>query len=208
MNKKLFILGASGHGKVVADIALAQQCWQEIVFYDDAFPAKTSVGSFNIAGDSQALLSDYADNAVVIGIGNNEIRQQKHEFLEANDIPVATLIHPSAIISPSASIGPGSVVMPGAIVNADSHIGKSCIINTGAIVEHDCVVSDYAHLSPNACIGGQVTIGKGSWIGLGGSVKNQISIGDYTTVGVGAAVVKNIGSNETVVGVPAKPVKC
>lgn len=200
----LFILGASGHGKVIADIAEALGKWESIYFFDDAFPEKTSLGRYKIIGDTEALLKNHQGHNVVVGIGNNDIRRMKHRILAEHNVSFATLIHPSAVVSNSASIGVGTVVMPRAVINSDSWIGISCIINTSSVVEHDCKINNFAHLSPNACLGGQVNVGEAAWVGLGSSIKHLVSIGDNATVGVGAAVVKNVVAHDVVVGVPAK----
>ena len=205
--RRLAILGASGHGKVVADAALCAG-WQDIVFFDDAWPHKARVGEWIVAGGTDALLKDsHSYKGVVIAIGNNEIRKKLANTLNEAGILLTTIVHPSATVSRYAKIGRGSVIFAGAVLNPDCNVGEYCIINTNASIEHDCVLADGVHVSPNASLGGQVSIGGLTWIGIGASVKQQVTLGQCVLVGAGAAVVSNIPDNATVVGVPARITK-
>ena len=204
--RRLAILGASGHGKVVADAALTSG-WDSVLFYDDAYPGKCSNGKHAIWGDSAALFDAIVCGdvqGIVIAIGDNKIRHRiLSDFIQAK-MPLVSVIHPSAIISPSAVIGPGSVVLAGAVVNADACIGAGCIINTNAVVEHDCLLADCVHISPAASLAGGTVVGCGVWVGIGAVTKQSISIGQYAIVGAGAAVIHNVDAGVTVVGVPAQ----
>lgn len=204
--KRLAILGASGHGKVVAEIA--ESCgWHEVVFFDDAWPGVTDNGPWTVAGNSQMMverLDRYS--GVIVAIGNNAIRAEKLLWLTEMSAPVVTLVHPSAIISRYAELGPGSVVMPGVVVNASSRMGAGVILNTGCSVDHDCAIGDCAHISPGARLAGGVRVGARSWIGIGAAVKQQVCIGQCVVVGAGAAVVSDLPDGITAVGVPAKQV--
>lgn len=136
--KKLAILGASGHGKVVADTA---QCcgWDQVDFYDDAWPSFTRNGNWLVVGDFAALytrLESY--QGVIVAIGNNSVRHEKLAAMADAVAPVVTLIHPMATVSQYASVGLGSVIFAGAVVNADAKIGLGAILNTGCSVDHDC----------------------------------------------------------------------
>ena len=196
---RLIIVGAGGHGKVIADNAL-KNGYTEICFVDDQ-AAGVCMG-FPIIGTCENL-EKHNDGCTdfVIGIGNNAVRKL---IAEKYDVNWVTVVHPSAQIAVNVSLGKGTVVMAGAVVNACAVIGEHCIINTGAVVEHDNILGDYVHLSPKAVLGGTVRIGECSWIGLGAAVRNNIDICDGCVVGVGAAVVKNIEKAGTYVGVPAR----
>lgn len=202
--KRLAILGASGHGKVVADAAEA--CgWQEIAFYDDAWPERNTVGPWKVLGNTLSLVSNLAVyNGVIVGIGDNNIRADKQKQLNRAEAHLVSIIHPSAVVSPHASIGAGSVVFSHAVVNACAKVGSGVIINTGAIVEHDCNLSDFSHISPGVVLAGGVTVGKFSWVGAGASVRQLLQIGESAIVGMGAAVTKNVVSGTTVIGNPAR----
>lgn len=204
--KKLAVLGASGHGKVVADTA---QCcgWDHVDFYDDAWPGRTHNGSWGVVGDSAALLDRFEHyQGIIVAIGNNVIRHAKLEAMLGLGAPVVSLLHPGAWVSQYASIGPGSVVFAGAVVNADVNIGFGAILNTGCSVDHDCVLGNAVHVSPGARLAGAVRVGERSWVGIGACVRQLISLGHDVVVGAGAAVVSDVPDGACVVGVPAKVV--
>lgn len=203
---RLAILGASGHGKVVADTAL-QAGWQEVVFFDDAWPQLTKNGAWPVVGDSRWLIDTVAEfDGVVVGIGNNRIRLAKTRELLAADAVIPNIVHPNAIVSPMASLGAGCVVFAGAVIQVDSRLGHACIVNTHASVDHDCRLADGVHVCPGTAVAGLVNIGDCSWIGIGASIKQLVQVGRDVTVGAGAAVVTDIADGHTVVGVPARPV--
>jgi len=201
---KLAILGASGHGKVVADIA---ECcgWQRVVFFDDAWPDVGTNGVWQVVGDTEVLLDKISDyDGVIVGIGNNAIRHQKLQLLDAVDVNIVSLVHPSAIISNYASIGVGSVVMAGVAVNVDVKTGCGAILNTGCSIDHDCVLGKSVHVSPGARLAGSVHIGDRSWVGIGAVVRQSVDIGKDVMVGAGAAVISDLPDSVTALGVPAK----
>lgn len=203
---RLAILGASGHGKVVADTAL-QACWQEVVFFDDAWPQLTENGAWPVVGDTQTLLETAKTfDGVIVGIGNNAIRLAKVRQLIDAGAPLTTVIHPNAAVSSMACLGAGCVVFAGAVVQVDCRLGRACIINTNASVDHDCVLEDGVHICPSAALAGLVKVGESAWIGISAAVKQLISIGSHAVIGAGAAVVHDVSEGCTVVGVPAKPV--
>ena len=203
--KKLAILGASGHGKVLADIALLQG-WDEVIFFDDAWPEKQAVSRWPIAGDGAALLRRAGDfDGVAIGIGHCATRLEKHPLLAKAGFVLPVLQHPTAIVSTYAQLGAGSVLMAGSVVNVDAQIGTACIINTGATVDHDCVLADGVHIAPGAHVSGGVTIGAGAWVGVGACVRQGLYIGAGAMVGAGAVVLRDVPAGATVVGNPARP---
>lgn len=199
MNNRLIIIGAGGHGKVIADNAL-KNGYTDICFVDDH--ATGVCMGFPIIGTTKDIRDlDDGKTDFIIGIGSNGARKRIVDTYHVNWV---TLIHPSAQIGIHVSLGKGTVVMAGAIINACASIGEHCIVNTGAIVEHDNVIRDYVHLSPGTKLSGTVTVGECSWIGTGASVINNVEICDHVIIGAGAAVVKNIDHCGTYVGVPAR----
>lgn len=200
MNEKVVIIGASGHGKVIADIIL--KCGDSVVgFLDDNPDLESEFVGFPVLGKVSAV-SDYQEYKFVIAIGNADIRERI-----ANELDVVwyTAIHPTAVISSiGVEIGEGTVVMANAVINSDAKIGEHCIINTGAIVEHDNSIENYVHISVGAKLAGSVTIGRKSWIGMGAQVIQGKTVGAETMVGAGATVIGDIPSNCTAVGCPAK----
>ena len=202
--KRLAILGASGHGKVVADTAVFSEAWSEIDFFDDAWPTLQVNGVWPVIGDSRILLDSLIRyDGVIVAIGNNSVRLNKIHLLQANNAPLCNIIHPNAVVSQYVEINSGTVIFAGAVINIDVKIGWGCIINTGATIDHDCVLGNGVHVSPGAHLGGGVSVGEIAWIGIGACVRQLIEIGRNTIVGAGAVVVKNVPDDLTVVGVPA-----
>ena len=196
---RLIIIGAGGHGKVIADNAL-KNGYKDICFVDDRATGKCM--DFTIVGTSADIekLND-GNTDFIIGIGNNAVRKK---IAEQYDVNWVSLIHPSAQIAVNVSIGKGTAVMAGAVINACASVGEHCIINTRAVVEHDNVIEDYVHISPNAALGGTVRVGEQTHIGIGASVRNNIEICEGCIIGAGAVVVKNLTESGTYVGVPAR----
>lgn len=199
--RTLAIIGASGHGKVIADIA-AKNGYKKIVFLDDDESIR-ECGGYPVVGRSADIRNINAN--VIVGIGNSHTRKRIQESL--NDEDLVTLIHPDAVIADSASIGVGSVIMAGVVVNPDVLIGRGCIINTCASLDHDCRIGDFVHVAVGSHLCGSVTVGEGTWIGAGVTVSNNINICQDVMLGAGGVVVKNILEPGTYVGVPARAVK-
>lgn len=201
MNKlsRLVIVGASGHGKVIADIAKLNG-YDDIVFLDDD-EAVTECAGYPVIGRSCDFSKVEQD--VVVAVGNAKIRSRIQEDFEDHGFRPVTLIHPGATIADSAEIGAGSVIMAGAVINPYAQLGKGCIVNTCASVDHDCVLGDYVHVAVGAHLCGTVSIGEYTWVGAGATVSNNISICPECMIGAGAVVMKNIEEAGAYVGVPA-----
>lgn len=205
---RLVILGAGGHGAVVADAAMLMGRWSEIVFLDDnpdedasvlGLPVEDAVG--NWASFNQAGVDFF------VAIGSNAMRLDLLAAIENGDGSVASVMHPSATISRFADIRSGVVVCAGAVINPRAIIREGAIINTGATIDHDCELGRAVHVSPGAHIAGGVRVGERSWLGIGSAVREGVVVGDDVVVGAGAAVVSDVPSNSTVVGVPARPIE-
>ncbi len=202
MNKRVVIIGAGGHGRVVADIAKA--CGDTVIgFLDDSNTANNKV---NIIGTSADAVN-YCDGEteLFVAIGNCKVREKIMNSLSG--AKWYTAIHPSAVISPSAVIGEGTCVMPNAVVNNSAVVGKGVIINTCASVDHDDIIGDYVHIACGAHLAGTVTVGKCTWIGIGSTISNNVYVCSNLMIGAGTVVVKDITEEGTYVGVPAKKVK-
>lgn len=205
-NSHLIIVGASGHGKVVAEIAELTHKYEQIYFMDDYSKDKMFHGYQNLG--STTSLGKYKNSTdVFVGIGDNRIRARKLQDFEKNGFSIATLVHPNAVISRTVKIGIGSVIMAGAIINASAEIGKGTIINTNSSIDHDSKIGDYTHISPGVTIAGSTELGKNVWIGTNSTIINNIKIGSDIIVGAGAVVPYNINKKGTYIGVPAKHFK-
>lgn len=203
--EKLLIIGAGGHGRVIADIAMRMNRWQQIAFLDDNEAYRYSL-EFEVIGSSSKVLNLVGEYDIFIAIGNNATREKLHKVVKAAGVTMPTLIHPNTTIGMQVKIGEGTVIMAGAVINCGSRIGDGCIVNTAATVDHDGTIADYVHISPGAHIAGTVTIGKGTWIGVGAIVKNNVEITAGTVIGAGAVVIRNITEAATYVGVPVRRV--
>lgn len=201
--KKLIIIGASGHGKVIADIAV-RNGYEDIVFLDDADHIQSCAG-FPVIGKTSML--SRMDGDAIVAIGNANIRERIQESIQSQErLKLVTLIHPNAVISRRVEIGAGSVVMAGAAINSDVVIGKGCIINTGASVDHDCKVGDFVHVSVGVHVAGTCCIGQRTWVGAGAVVSNNVNICGDCMIGAGAVVIRNIEESGTYVGSPARKI--
>ncbi len=198
--KKLVIIGASGHGKVVADIAV-KNGYDEIVFLDDNEDIK-ECGGYPVVGKSND--AEYMDADIIVGIGNAKIRKRIQESVDEDKI--IKLIHPKAVIASDVVIGTGTVVMAGVVINPGTNVGKGCILNTCSSVDHDCKVGDYVHIAVGSHLCGTVTVEDETWIGAGAIISNNIMVCRTCMVGAGAVVVKDIEVSGTYIGVPARKV--
>ncbi|MET3319938.1 UNVERIFIED_ORG: sugar O-acyltransferase (sialic acid O-acetyltransferase NeuD family) [Peribacillus simplex] len=205
MKNKLLIIGASGHGKVIADIAVKMNKWQSIAFLDDNENIKSSMG-IEVIGKSTDVFSHIQNYDIFVGIGDNSTREKVQGKLEAKGVNIPTLIHPTAVIGEKVELAPGTVVMAGVVVNCCTIIGKGCIINTGATIDHDNTIEDFVHISPGAHLAGTVKVGQGSWLGIGSIVSNNINISNGCKIGAGAVVVKDITEYGSYIGIPARRV--
>lgn len=204
---RLAILGASGHGKVVAELALSSG-WHSIEFFDDAFPAKSKTDDFLIRGGFDELIKqkDRYDGFHV-AIGCNKTRLKILKQILALGLACPNIIATSSSVSKTASLGVGISVMENVVVNAKANLGDGVILNTSCSVDHDCEIYAGAHISPGARLAGDVSVGHCAWIGIGSSVINGKVIGDNSIIGAGSVVIENIPSDVTAVGVPSKIIR-
>lgn len=192
------LFGASGHAKVVMDI-IETMGDRVGSLYDDA-PHCSELHGHPVLKASETPVK----GPMLISVGSSRFRKI---ISERYDIEYAMAIHPTAIISPTASIGEGSVIMPGVIINADTKIGRHCILNTKASIDHECIIGDFVHIAPGTTLSGNVEVGECSWIGVGACVKQGIKIGRNCTIGAGAVVVGNIPDNSVAYGNPCKVIR-
>jgi acetyltransferase EpsM len=200
------IIGNGGHSKVVSDIVRSNKENEIVAYLDDKYET-VKLQENHLYGPiftASNMTECFAGLKFIIAIGNNLIRKTIAENLGLPEECYATLIHKSAVVSPRAEIGMGTVIMPNAVINADAKIGRHVIINTGSVVEHDCMVGDFVHVSPHAAITGGVIVEEGAHIGAGAAVIPNITIGEWSVIGAGATVISDIPSYWTAVGTPAR----
>lgn len=201
--KQLVIIGASGHGKVVADVA--KQCGYEQIFFLDDSESVNDCCGYPVVGKCSNFAAFDCD--IIVAIGNPTIREKLINMLEEAGKHIPILVHPHASISEHISIGKGTVIVAGAVVNPEVVIGEGCIINTCSSVDHDCVVGDYVHVAVGAHVAGTVKIGDRTWIGAGATISNNVNICPDCMIGAGAVVVKDICEEGTYIGVPARKIR-
>lgn len=199
-HRKLVIIGAGGHGSVIADIARLNG-YEQIVFLDDAAMERND---YPVVGKTADYTKYVSDADFFVAIGRNAIRQKIFVTLTESGAPIATLIHPTAVIGENVTVGMGTAIMAGAVVNPGAAVGDGVILNTCSSVDHDCLVENFAHIAVGAHLCGTVTVGEGAFICAGATVINNVSVCAGATVGAGTVVIKDITEKGTYVGVPAK----
>lgn len=205
VKRKLFILGAGGHGKVALDVAQSLALFSEIYFLDDNYARGSVCVGVRILGPLNVWANLIGnDSQFFIALGAGERRRNLFGELSAGGAQFCSLVSPGAIVSGAASIGSGSIVMPGAIVNSCAVIGSNTIINSGAIVEHDCIVGDHSHVAPGSVLTGGVRIGQEVLFGAGAIASPGIQVTDRITIAAGAVVVSDLREAGVYAGVPAR----
>lgn len=208
--KKIVLIGAGGHCKVIIDIIKSTKEYEIVGITDPK--DKGSVFDIPVIGDDD-ILEDLNKSGVEYGfisMGSlNDFEKRNKIYNQLKDIgfKIPVLVHNSAVVSQFSTIEDGTCVMAGAVINPGSVIGENCIINTGSVVEHDCIIGNNCHISPTASIAGNVKIGCNTHIGIGSTIIQGKTIGSNVTIGAGAVVIDDIIENALAVGVPAKVIR-
>jgi sugar O-acyltransferase (sialic acid O-acetyltransferase NeuD family) len=205
MSRPLYVFGAGGHGKVVAEAVLRANPAELRGFLDDD-PRKrgSEVLGRPVVGDLESWASLETDAVLALGVGANPSRLRALRRARERGIPLATVVHPSAVVSTGVAIGEGSYVGPGAVIHVEARLGAACIVNSLALVEHDCVLGDGVHVSPQAALGGGVQLGEGVHLGLGAVVLPGLVVGAAAVIGAGSVVTRSVAAGEVVWGSPAR----
>lgn len=207
--KKLLIWGAGDQGTVTLDCALAMKTYNKIDFLDIKEKGHREIPDYIVYQEKDVTLRQFLKSydAAIVAIGDNNLREAKTAILNSMGIPLATIIHPTAIISPTAKISEGCTILANAVINTNASIGKGCIINTATVIEHDCIIEDFVNVSPRTAMAGHVKIGRKTFLGIGCTIIDGIEIGQEVIVGAGAVVIQDIPKSSTAVGIPAKVIK-
>lgn len=211
--RSLLVWGGGGHGKVVADLVRA--AGYTVAGFVDRDVGRlgqlVEPGGGCVVVDEEAFLRQAAGgrcangaDGVILAVGDNRARHDC--LLRVPGLLAPALVHPSAVVSPSARLGRGTVVLPLAAVNAAARLGDAVIVNTAAVVEHDCVLADAVHVSPRAVLVGGVQVGERTWIGAGACIIQGVRVGRDAMIGAGAVVIRDVPDGATVVGIPARPI--
>lgn len=210
MTRKIVIVGAGGHARVVADIIALNKIY-DLAGATDAKPAGCAAknSGLPILGTDEILpkLPSQGVRYAALGLGSTKDNAPRlalwRKLLELG-FELPSLIHPHAVVAAAVRVGRGSQIMAGAVVNAGAAIAEAVVVNTGAVVEHDCVISAGAFVGPRAALGGGVFLGEGAFVGMGACVLPGVKIGSAAVVGAGAVVLDDVPERRTVVGIPAE----
>jgi len=204
----LLIVGAGGHGKVIADSAFELGRWERIAFLDDKYPALRRVLEWTVLGNmkgAERFVNQFQEASVAIG--ENLLRMKIFNRLAEDGFEMPVIIHPRAAVSKRAVMERGSFVMSQAAVNVSAHVGTGCIVNTGATVGHDSILGNFVHVAPGSNIGGKTVIGAGSWIGIRSVIIEGIKVGKGVLIGAGAVIIRDVPDYSLVVGNPGRIIK-
>ncbi len=205
--KKLLILGAGGHAKVVKETAIETGQFNSFYYLDDNLDLKKN--NLNVVGKLKDLFQDKIRknySSAFIAIGNSNKRESLFNNLTKAGYNLPLLIHPTSWVSKSAKISNGSLVLANSTIQANVNIGSSVIINNNCSIDHDSIIKDASHICPGVNLAGNVQIGKRVWVGIGSSVIQNIKIGDDVYIGGGSLVTKSIPDSTKAYGVPAKTI--
>lgn len=207
--KKLLIWGAGDQGTVTLDCALAMNRYSKIDFLTLKEKNSRDIPGYVLYREEEENLQQLmlAYDEVIVATGSNALREAKTALLLELGAALATVIHPTAVISRFAKVSEGCTVLANALIHTNARVGIGCIVNTGAIVEHDCILEEYVNLCPKAAMGGRTVIGKKAFLGIGCTLIDGIKVGEEAVVGAGAVVVRDVAAHAVVVGVPAKAIK-
>lgn len=196
----MYLIGASGHAKVIVDILKSSGV--TVVGFFDRDPALTSCCGLPVLGPDPQ--EPYLEAAYLIAIGDNATRKK---IAGAFKLKYNKAIHSRAYLAMEVEIGAGTVIMANAVINPSTTIGGHAIVNTSASIDHDCVLGDFVHVAPNSTLCGGINVGEGTLIGAGSVISPNISIGKWAVIGAGAVVVKDVPDHAVIVGNPGRNIK-
>jgi len=206
-NTRLIILGAGGHGRVIADCADLLGKYEEIVFLDDSYGDNNKSGQWFVIGDTNCWQQHLQSNDFIVAFSNNIKRSIMLRLLTNAHASIVNILHPTATISKNVILGKGIMVCANAVINVGTKLDDGCIINTAATVDHDCFISRCVHISPGVHLAGNVNVGENSWLGIGVCVIENINLAKNIQVAAGAVVIKADQENSLYMGVPAKVIR-
>ena len=207
---KIVVFGAGGHAKVVVDVLAQMKRYEVVALLDDSVELHgTKRWGVPVWGGREQFpaLRKRGVAGLIVGLGDNRLRQSVYEAAAKAGVKLITAVHPSAQIGSRVKIGAGSLLVAGTVINVDAAIGENVIINTGVTVDHDCRIGAHAHLSPGVHLAGGVTVGELTHIGIGAVVLPNVEIGRACIVGAGAVVRESLPDGVVVAGNPARQIR-
>ena len=206
LNREVVLVGYSGHGYVVADVALESN--MNLRFYTDKKPNAKNPFDLSYLGFEGNLNYKFWDKecSYIFGIGDNLIRRKTADIIISQGKESINLIHSSALISTNVQFGIGNFISRNVSVNALVRIGDICILNTGCIIEHECVIGNGVHVAPGAVLAGNVEIGDNTFVGANTVIRQGVKIGKNVIIGAGSVILKDIVDNKKIVGNPGKEI--
>ncbi|MGH7831928.1 MAG: acetyltransferase [Candidatus Binatia bacterium] len=204
--RKIVVVGAGGHARVILSLLERLERWQIMGVLDrrssgngEGVDGHRIIGSWQDLGSARQR-ADYA----VIAVGDNRQRKALYDSFKKAAFEIPILIHPSAYVDPSATLGEGCVVCMGSLIGTDVTVGSNSIVNSGAIVDHECRLENDVHIAPGVRLAGRVAIGEGTFVGIGATVIDKIRIGRGVVVGAGSVVLSDLPDGAVAYGVPAR----
>jgi sugar O-acyltransferase (sialic acid O-acetyltransferase NeuD family) len=209
---RVLVIGVGPQTRVIPDIVAARGDIELLGFVDtgDSRTPRQEIGGRPVyAPDTfpDELRRQLGELAVLIANDRPDARPKLVARIDAADLPLANLVHPSAVISPSARIGGGALICPGVIVGPGADIGRHAILNTACTIDHDCALEENVIVGPGVHLPGGVTIRSGAFIGVGVSATPGVTVGRNSLIGAGSVITKDIEENVIAAGVPAKAIR-
>lgn len=203
--KRMVLVGAGGHARVVADVIRAGGNY-DIIGATSREQEGDAVGWINIIGDDTVLPDIYESGVrhAFIAIGDNRTRKALTQNISSMGFTLISIISHNAYIASSVAVGAGTIVMPGAVIQPGVQLGEGVVVNTGTTVDHESVMGDFCHAAPGCNMAGNVIVGEGTFLGVGTKVIDNVTIGCWSIIGAGAVVVGDIPDSCLSLGVPAK----
>ena len=209
--RRILILGAGGHGRVVLDILLQAGPGQVVGFLDNTAEIHgRRIDGIPVLGplDDLTTLADQHDvDGVIVAIGDNGVRRGLARHLDRTGLTVLNAVHPSATLAHNVTLGRNVVVAAGVVVCAHCQIGDSVILNTGCLIDYQTMIGEGSHICPGVRIAGRVKVEPGVFVGIGATVVPKVTLGCESIVGAGAVVIEDVPALATVIGVPARRIK-